>query len=252
MPHPHILICLPTYSEEVHINFAFSLMNVTRAINESGATFETLHVASSHIIRARNFFANYFLNHSEFTHLLFLDTDMQFPPEAVIKLLKANKPLAGVAYPYRRVDLDRKIDETAQGLTMREWLETHADYTVTILSNADGSAQIVDGFVEAEHVGTGIFLAQPDRCALRSIRSIGTIHASDATARPARMSETSQRPTQLSGIVQTLQTSPLPATSRAAFAPSTCRIVGNDTPFFAAVTSARIETAISGGVRLPI
>jgi hypothetical protein len=160
MPHPHILICLPTYSEEVHINFAFSLMNVTRAINESGATFETLHVASSHIIRARNFFANYFLNHSEFTHLLFLDTDMQFPPEAVIKLLKANKPLAGVAYPYRRVDLDRKIDETAQGLTMREWLETHADYTVTILSNADGSAQIVDGFVEAEHVGTGIFLAQ--------------------------------------------------------------------------------------------
>jgi hypothetical protein len=43
---------------------------------------------------------------------------------------------------------------------MREWLETHADYTVSIKRNADGSAQIVDGFVEAEHVGTGIFLAQ--------------------------------------------------------------------------------------------
>lgn len=48
------------------------------------------------------------------------------------------------------------------------------------------------------------------------------------------------------------QTSPVPSSSRAAFAPSTCKIVGNETPFLAAVTSARIDTAISGGVRLPI
>jgi hypothetical protein len=79
MPQPRILICLPTYSEEVHINFAFSLMNATRAINDAGATFETLHVASSHIIRARNFFANYFLNRPEFTPLLFLDTTCSSP-----------------------------------------------------------------------------------------------------------------------------------------------------------------------------
>ena len=45
---------------------------------------------------------------------------------------------------------------------------------------------------------------------------------------------------------------PLAATSRAAFAPSTCSSVGSETPFLAAVTSARIDTAISGGVRLPI
>jgi hypothetical protein len=45
---------------------------------------------------------------------------------------------------------------------------------------------------------------------------------------------------------------PLAAISRAAFAPSTCSSVGSDTPFFAAVTSARIDTAISGGVLLPI
>ena len=53
-----------------------------------------------------------------------------------------------------------------------------------------------------------------------------------------------------SGMPQTVPA--FAAISRAAFAPSTCSSVGSDTPFFAAVTSARIDTAISGGVRLPI
>lgn len=160
MPAHRLLICLPTYREEVHINFAFALMDTTRALTEAGASFEMVHIASSHIVRARNFFANYFLEHPEFTHLLFLDTDMHFPAQAVIKLLAANKPVAGVVYPYRHVALERRIDTAESGLTMTEWLEKHADYTVSILAAEDGSARVIDGFVEALHVGTGIFLAQ--------------------------------------------------------------------------------------------
>jgi hypothetical protein len=162
MPSPHILICLPTYSEEVHINFAFSLLDLTRALTDSGSTYETLHVASSHIIRARNFFANYFLSRPEFTHLLFLDTDMKFPAEAVLKLLAANKTLSGVAYPFRRFDLDRSIAPADTGLTLREWLEKHADYTMAPVTNADGDVDFANGFVEARHIGTGVFLAQRD------------------------------------------------------------------------------------------
>jgi hypothetical protein len=158
----HVLICIPTYSEEVHINFAFSLMDLTRELTNAGITYETLHVASSHIIRARNFFANYFLNRPEFSHLLFLDSDMKFPAEAVLKLLAANKPIAGVAYPFRRFDLDRSIEVADTGLTLRDWLEKHADYTVAPVTNAKGDVDIVNGFIEAEHIGAGVFLARRD------------------------------------------------------------------------------------------
>jgi hypothetical protein len=158
----HVLICLPTYSEEVHINFAFSLMDLTRELTNAGVTYETLHVASSHIIRARNFFANYFLNRPEFSHLLFLDTDMKFPAEAVLKLLAANKTIAGVAYPFRRFHLDRTIEPADTGLTLRDWLEKHADYTVAPVVDAEGDTHFVNGFVEARHVGTGVFLAHRD------------------------------------------------------------------------------------------
>ena len=160
MPSHHVLICLPTYSEEVHINFAFSLLDLTRALTDSGSSYEMLHVASSQIVRARNFFANYFLNHPKFTHLLFLDTDMKFPAEAVIKLLAANKVIAGVAYPFRRQDLDRSISSADTGLTMRQWLEKYADYTFAPITDKDGDVNFANGFAEARHVGTGVFLAQ--------------------------------------------------------------------------------------------
>jgi len=160
MSNAHVLICLPTYSEEVHINFAFSLLDLTRALTDSGSSYEMLHVASSQIVRARNFFANYFLNHSKFTHLLFLDTDMKFPAEAVIKLLAANKAVAGVAYPFRRQDLGRSISAADTGLTMRQWLEKYADYTFAPVTDKDGDVNFVNGFAEARHIGTGVFLAQ--------------------------------------------------------------------------------------------
>ncbi|MDP9154326.1 MAG: hypothetical protein M3O74_08755 [Pseudomonadota bacterium] len=156
----HVLICLPTYGEEVHVNFAFSLLGLARELNNSGSTYELLHVASSQIIRARNFFANYFLNNPKFTHLLFLDTDMKFPAEAVIKLLEANKTVSGVAYPFRRFDLDRAITTGDTGLSMRDWLEKYADYTFAPLTNADGNFNFSDGFAEARHIGAGVFLAQ--------------------------------------------------------------------------------------------
>ena len=143
MSNHHILICLPTYSEEVHVNFAFSLLDLTRALTDSGSIYEMLHVASSQIVRARNFFANYFLDHPKFTHLLFLDTDMKFPAEAVIKLLAANKTLTGLAYPFRRFNLDRSIAPADSGLTMRQWLEKHADCTFAPVTNADGDRKSV-------------------------------------------------------------------------------------------------------------
>ena len=156
----HILICLPTYGEDVHINFAFSLMDLTHAIVASGSTYQTLHVASSQIIRARNFFANYFLDRPEYTHLLFLDTDMRFNASGIMKLLAADKVIAGVAYPFRRVELNRPIAEKDVGITMSQWLEKHADYTFGPLTNEAGDVDFVNGFAEARHVGTGLFLAQ--------------------------------------------------------------------------------------------
>ncbi|RFU48335.1 glycosyltransferase family 2 protein [Paraburkholderia sp. DHOC27] len=157
-----VLIGLPTYNDQVHVNFAMALVNATRALSDAGVKFQMMHVSSSLIARARNLFANYVLEHAEFTHLLFLDTDMYFLADAITKLLAANRDVAGVAYPYRQINLNRRIESDDKGLSLREWLEKHADYTVRVKGDPRGRAQVVDGLVEAEHVGTGIMLIRRD------------------------------------------------------------------------------------------
>lgn len=211
MSAPNVLVCLPTHHDDVHINFAFSLMETARALSDAGCGFQTMHVGSSHVIRARNFFASYFVAHAEFSHLLFLDTDMQFPPQAVIKLLAAGKAVAGVAYPYRRMNLDKRIGDSDQGLTLREWLEKHADYTVRLKTSGDGRASVTDGLVEAEHVGTGIFSRGAMRSRPRS-------RSRNATSRP---SNTATRcPMRASTAFSTA------SKKRAAICPKTCPSAG--------------------------
>lgn|GEM_PF-1428246 len=158
----NVLIALPTYDNSVHFDFAMALARLMETFKERGMRFEYIHTASSHIIRARNFFANYFLCHPEFTHLLFLDTDMDFSREAVPRLLAGNKPVAGIACPYRFFDVEKKITSDDVGLSLREWQEKTVDYNTAILADGKGSSTVSNGWVEVSHIGTGIFLVRRD------------------------------------------------------------------------------------------
>lgn len=158
----NILIALPTYDNSVHFDFAMALARLMETFKERGIGFEYIHTASSHIIRARNFFANYFLSHPQFTHVLFLDTDMDFSREAIPRLLAGNKPVAGIACPYRFFDAEKKITSADAGLTLREWQEKTVDYNTAIRTDADGNSSVSGGWVEVNHIGTGIFLVRRD------------------------------------------------------------------------------------------
>ncbi|MCP3723754.1 hypothetical protein M3I53_11530 [Paraburkholderia sp. CNPSo 3272] len=158
----NILIALPTYDNAVHFDFAMALARLMEALKERHIRYEYIHTASSHIIRARNFFANYFLSHREFSHLLFLDTDMDFSREAVLRLLAGDKPVAGIACPYRFFDREQRITSADVGLTLREWQEKTVDYNTAILADEAGSSVVSDGWAEVSHVGTGIFLVRRD------------------------------------------------------------------------------------------
>jgi len=173
---PNILIALPTYNNAVHIDFALALNRASGALTEAGARYETIHAASSHIIRARNFFANYFLSHDEYTHLLFLDTDMDFSREVPLRLIAGDKPLAGVAYPYRQFDHERTIAQGDVGLSLREWLEKNVDYTAALQTNAAGDGFVKDGWAEVHHVGTGLMLIRRD--AIEAVAPLAQLYRS--------------------------------------------------------------------------
>jgi hypothetical protein len=158
----NVLIALPTYDNSVHFDFAMALARLMETFKATGVDFQYIHTASSHIIRARNFFASYFLSHPEFTHILFLDTDMDFSREAIPRLLAGDKPVAGIACPYRHFERNTTITAADVGLTLAEWQEKTVDYNTAMLADAYGNVSVDNGWSEVNHIGTGIFLVRRD------------------------------------------------------------------------------------------
>ena len=67
------------------------------------------------VTRARNTLVALFLGNPEYTHLLFIDTDITFTPDNVFRLLEMSKKKPIVAAPYPKkgeyYDLDGRLEE---------------------------------------------------------------------------------------------------------------------------------------------
>jgi hypothetical protein len=56
------------------------------------------------ITRARNYLVDEFLRAEQFTHLLFIDSDIHFDPNDVIFLLAMDREIAGAPYPKKSIN----------------------------------------------------------------------------------------------------------------------------------------------------
>ena len=89
-----VMICTPVARNPVY-QYTASLASTLLFLSEQGirCTFQFV-VGSSVISKARNELCAEFLN-SDFTDLLFIDDDMEWSPNAVMRVLASDKPLIG-------------------------------------------------------------------------------------------------------------------------------------------------------------
>lgn len=99
---PSVLICTPTKSGFVHVNYLLSLMHSIQVILSKGMHFSLFFdVGKSGIDIPRSQAATYFLN-SNHTHLMFVDDDMAWQPEIIARMVELDCDIVGV--PYRQKD----------------------------------------------------------------------------------------------------------------------------------------------------
>lgn len=111
----HAYVATPAYDGRVYTDYAQSLaeasfcaplymVQVSAGVIGNGAFIEL----------ARNIFVKMFLEqHTECTHLFFIDGDLKFPPNAFIGLLRSGKPICAGVYPRR----EEKVSYPAQWTT---------------------------------------------------------------------------------------------------------------------------------------
>ena len=94
---PSIFIAMPCY-DSVKINTMLSVIKLVQQLGKSGIEVGIHTMKSPLIHQARNYLTSVFLT-TEYQYLIFIDSDVEFDPESVLKMLIAKKNI--VCTPYR-------------------------------------------------------------------------------------------------------------------------------------------------------
>ena len=94
-----ILLASPFYEVKAYSPYVSSLMKTVALLQKLGIEYDYWELSGdSYIDRARNTIANTF-RESDYTHLLFIDSDMSWDLEGFGRLLMADADVVGAGYP---------------------------------------------------------------------------------------------------------------------------------------------------------
>lgn len=152
-----IFIPLLCYNNTCNTSFMMSFFKLILALRENNIhaivfpiTFESL------ISRGRNAAVAHFLSDQAATHILFIDSDIEFEPDDVVKLINANKDVicAGYAQKWLREDFIQKIFQREVVPEKPLELCTHTSIQIPRPEKIEDVKEIV----EIEYATTGFLL----------------------------------------------------------------------------------------------
>ena len=91
----HLVIGTPMYGGMCTSEYTQSILNLSEAANKSeGVKLTTIFLGNESLIqRGRNTIAHHFMNLPDATHLLFIDADIKFRTQDIVKMIQADKSL---------------------------------------------------------------------------------------------------------------------------------------------------------------
>jgi hypothetical protein len=154
----NLVIATPCYGGQVSVLYAASLFKLQQMIRSyGGLTLKVLFKDGDALItRARASLLSQFLDDPLATHLLFLDADIGFEPEQVLRLIQCGADMCAAVYPVKRLDWD-KVRQTIE--TARPDPATAA---LSYVFEVDDPSAVIEraGFVKVRYAGTGFLMVR--------------------------------------------------------------------------------------------
>jgi hypothetical protein len=150
---PHICIATPCYGGQVFQNYFLSIISLIYAVNRRGDMDLSFIVrgGDSLITRSRNSIVAEFLSQPKYTHLLWIDADIGFSPEAIYRLVGSGHDIAAGVYPLKAFTYPDDIPAQKKE-------ELLLNYTTYPFNPIGPTFQVVNGFVEVKDAPTGLML----------------------------------------------------------------------------------------------
>ena len=145
-------VCLQAYAE--------SMLRLQRTCAANGIQMMLDTTENESLVhRARNLAVARFYQKTHATHFLFVDADIHFDPEAVIRLIKSGHEVSCAAYPKKTVMWDQAETCVKSGDTSRELARVASSLVMNFKYQ---QTQIKNGFAEVLDGPTGFLLIKRD------------------------------------------------------------------------------------------
>jgi len=160
----HIFIATPCYGGQIGEPYFRSMMRFAILCNKYNIKYTISTLANESLVtRGRNTLTSFFMENKDATHLFFIDADIEFNPEDILRMVAYNKPVIVGAYPKKAINWTSIINAArAEDLETAETIEGHSsNYVVNFdfIKDAEGKntpqVQIQDNLVKLKDAGTG-------------------------------------------------------------------------------------------------
>jgi hypothetical protein len=161
----HIFIATPCYGGQIGEPYFRSMMKFAILCNKYQIQYTISTLANESLItRGRNTLNSFFMENKQATHLFFIDADIEFNGEDILRMVAYDKDIVVGAYPKKALNWDSIIG-AARNEELQETAETieghSSNYVVNFdfLKDKDGNntpqVQIEDNLVKLKDAGTG-------------------------------------------------------------------------------------------------
>jgi len=154
-----LMVSTPCYGGLCLQHYAESLMKLQRlcAMNRIHMMLDTTENESL-VHRARNIAVGRFYQKTDCTHFMFIDADIHFDPEAVVRLLKSGHDVSCAAYPKKTIMWNQAHEAMKAGDTR----DPNKIVSSLVMNFKYPNTPVVDGFAEVLDGPTGFMLIKRD------------------------------------------------------------------------------------------